>query len=87
MTFLKSFISRIDLLLGVVFSLLDISQSRLDFAKELGADCTVLTDTKDGEVMADKVKEAMGDMPDITIECSGAQSAIQLAIYVSDTSM
>lgn len=32
--------------------------------------------------MANRVKDALGSMPEISIECSGAESAIQLAIYV-----
>ena len=67
---------------GRLSSLVDISQSRLDFAKKLGADHVILADTKDGQEMAVRVKDAMGGMPEITIECSGAESAIQLAIYV-----
>ena len=66
-------------------SLVDISQSRLDFAKQMGADHIILAETKDGQVMAEKVKAAFGGhMPDISMDCSGAESAIQLAIYVSE---
>ena len=63
----------------------DISQSRLDFAKQLGADHAILADTRDGLEMSKRVKSAFGDhMPEVTIECSGAESATQLAIYVSE---
>lgn len=61
----------------------DISQPRLDFAKENGADHIILADTRDGREMSSRVQAAFGGhMPDVTIECSGAESATQLAIYV-----
>ncbi|KAF6023182.1 hypothetical protein EB796_018515 [Bugula neritina] len=62
----------------------DISQSRLDFAKKMGADHILLVDTKDAQEMAGRVKDSLGGrMPEITIECSGAESAIQMAIYAT----
>lgn len=48
----------------------------------MGADCTVLVDSKDTREMARKISDALGVSPDITIECSGAESSIQTAIYV-----
>jgi len=66
--------------------LADISQSRLDFAKKMGADHILLVDTKDVREMAGRGKDSLGGrMPEITIECSGAESAIQMAIYVGVT--
>jgi len=52
----------------------------------MGADHILLVDTKDAQEMAGRVKDTLGGrMPEITIECSGAESAIQMAIYVSVT--
>ena len=55
---------------------------RLDFAKEVGADHAVLADTPDGREMADKIISALGGQPDISIECSGAENAVRMAIFV-----
>jgi len=59
----------------------DIAENRLELAKTLGAHHTIKI-TPGGEV-ADLVKEVeakMGVRPDVTIECSGAESSIKLAI-------
>jgi L-iditol 2-dehydrogenase len=52
-------------------------------AKELGADCVLkVTTTATAEDLAKQVAEKLGVMPDISIECSGAESSIKLAILV-----
>jgi L-iditol 2-dehydrogenase len=59
----------------------DINAERLKFAQELGANKIVLI--KAGlsvEQFVDKVKEEIGQRPDISIECSGIESSIKLAI-------
>ncbi|CAL4059474.1 unnamed protein product, partial [Meganyctiphanes norvegica] len=61
----------------------DIAENRLKVAKDLGANHTLLVDTKDGEALAKKIAKLMGCMPDITIECSGAESSIQLGIFAT----
>lgn len=61
----------------------DIAQNRLEVAKQMGADYTVLVDTGDAEALAKKIKELMGGMPDITIECSGAEPSIRLGIFAT----
>lgn len=61
----------------------DIDAGRLAVAKSLGADHTVLVDTKDAKVLAEKIENLLGDAPNITIECSGAPPSITLAITVS----
>jgi len=53
----------------------------LQVAKSMGADFAVKVElTDDAAVVAKKVEAALGGMPDITIECSGAESSIKLAI-------
>ncbi|XP_035826645.1 sorbitol dehydrogenase isoform X2 [Aplysia californica] len=61
----------------------DIDESRLQKAKELGADYTVKVTSRDAQQTAQLVEEAMGEKPDITIECSGAPSSLQTAIYAT----
>ena len=51
-------------------------------AKDMGADFVVHVDSRDAKVMAKKVEASLGCMPDITIECSGAEPSIQTGIYV-----
>jgi len=59
----------------------DLVQGRLDVAKELGADFVIKIDTKaDVSVTAAEVEKLLGEKPNITIECSGAESSIKLAI-------
>jgi len=59
----------------------DMVENRLELAKTLGAHHTVKITP--GVEVADLVKEVeakMGVRPDVTIECSGAESSIKLAI-------
>ncbi|XP_035826585.1 sorbitol dehydrogenase-like [Aplysia californica] len=64
-----------------VVCITDIDDSRLQKAKELGADYTVKVTSRDAQQTAQLVEEAMGEKPDITIECSGAPSSLQTAVY------
>lgn len=62
----------------------DLVQSRLDVAKELGADHTLkvyLTDSEDDLVKV--IEETIGQLPDVTIDCSGFESTITLGLKVS----
>lgn len=61
----------------------DIAEHRLNTAKEMGATFVTKVDTKDSKKMAQKIVEQMGHMPDISIECSGAESSIQTGIYAT----
>jgi L-iditol 2-dehydrogenase len=64
----------------------DINEARLAMAKQLGASCTVLI--KPGsqvEANAELVKTALGSMPDITIEASGAESSVNLAVLATQS--
>ncbi|KAH9638070.1 hypothetical protein HF086_014931 [Spodoptera exigua] len=62
----------------------DVLQSRLDFAKKLGADATILS-TKDTseEDMVKKIHELLGDQPDISFDASGAQATVRMAMLAT----
>jgi len=64
---------------------LDIVQKRLDFATAMGADHVVLCSSKEPEALAQQVIHVMGEPPDITLECSGAESSIQLGLLATKT--
>jgi len=62
----------------------DINPERLKLAKQLGADNTILIDTKLSDKQNfDKVMQVMGDRADATIECTGVQSSIKLAMLMT----
>ncbi|XP_032671793.1 sorbitol dehydrogenase-like [Odontomachus brunneus] len=62
----------------------DIIESRLKIAKKLGADDTYLVqkDRSESDTVTD-IHAIFGDEPDRTIDASGAQSSIRLAILVT----
>jgi L-iditol 2-dehydrogenase len=47
----------------------------------MGANYTILAD-KDAQKTAQQVIDTLGCMPNISIECSGAESSIQATFYV-----
>uniref|UniRef100_A0ACB8E4R1 Uncharacterized protein n=1 Tax=Sphaerodactylus townsendi TaxID=933632 RepID=A0ACB8E4R1_9SAUR len=61
----------------------DLSAPRLEKAKELGADFTVEIKKESPQELADRVKNTFGCMPEITMECSGAEASIQTAVYAT----
>lgn len=62
----------------------DLVQSRLDLAKSLGAHETLQVQKQDTEAATvRKVHELFGEEPDKTIDASGAQSSIRLAILAT----
>lgn len=63
----------------------DIDEKRLEMAKAVGADYTVLVKSRDGQEVARQIEEVMGQKPEITIECSGAPPSIQTAIYATES--
>jgi len=64
--------------------ILDVNESRLKFAQSLGIKKTLLVNTKlDTEALSDQVVSLLGDSPDITLECSGAEQSLNVAIYVT----
>ncbi|KAG8440371.1 hypothetical protein GDO86_006213 [Hymenochirus boettgeri] len=61
----------------------DLSLPRLEKAKELGADFVLQVTNETPEQIAHKVEELFEAMPEITIECTGAESCIQTGIYAT----
>lgn len=62
----------------------DLSADRLAKAKELGADFLFPVKREDTpQEMAKRVEGILGGMPHISIECTGAESCIQTAIYAT----
>ncbi|KAK5973753.1 Sorbitol dehydrogenase [Trichostrongylus colubriformis] len=58
----------------------DINQARLDLATKLGADFAICVKGKSPAEVRDAVVKALGTEPDVTLECTGAQSCIESAI-------
>ena len=64
----------------------DLFESRLEKATQLGADHVIKIErNQTPQDVAKEVEKLLGGMPDRTIECTGAESAIQTGIYVSTT--
>uniref|UniRef100_UPI00358EF755 sorbitol dehydrogenase n=1 Tax=Myxine glutinosa TaxID=7769 RepID=UPI00358EF755 len=61
----------------------DLSPERLLMAKEMGADITLQAKRETPQEMADAVCGHLSGMPDITMECTGAEVCIQTAIYAT----
>ncbi|XP_059490509.1 sorbitol dehydrogenase-like [Neocloeon triangulifer] len=58
----------------------DLVQKRLDLAKSLGADHTLLLINLDEKAIVGQIHQLLGKEPDKSIECSGAESSIRIAI-------
>jgi hypothetical protein len=50
----------------------------------MGATYVILAEN-DSQATARRVVETLGSMPNISIECSGAESSIQATFYVSNS--
>lgn len=61
----------------------DLTENRLQLAKQLGADHTLLVNTGEPEELAKKVQEVMGGNVDITIDCCGAEPSIRMGIFTT----
>lgn len=61
----------------------DISENRLQVAKTLGANCAINVTDKDAAATTKAVQTCLGQSPDITIECSGAESSIRVAVLAT----
>ncbi|XP_028026519.1 sorbitol dehydrogenase-like, partial [Bombyx mandarina] len=64
--------------------IIDILQSRLDFAKSLGADYTLLIgkDSNEAELVR-KIHALLEGHPDVSFDVSGAQTTIRLALLAT----
>lgn len=66
-----------------IFCLTDLLVNRLEMAKKLGADEGIQVQRTDNEEMLTKrIEEALGSLPDITIDCSGFENTIKLGLAV-----
>jgi len=64
--------------------ILDINEDRLAFAKSMGVANTIcITAKSEQESVSQQVISLLGENPDITIECSGAESSLNLAIAIT----
>ncbi|KAF6133059.1 hypothetical protein HJG60_017905 [Phyllostomus discolor] len=61
----------------------DLSAPRLSKAKEAGADFILQISKESPQEIASKVEGLLGCKPEITIECTGAETAIQAGIYAT----
>lgn len=61
----------------------DVLPSRLETAKKCGADNILLVKpTESEEVLSEKIQGLIGAEPSITIDCTGMESSLRLAIQV-----
>ncbi|XP_063170528.1 sorbitol dehydrogenase isoform X1 [Candoia aspera] len=61
----------------------DLSATRLEKAAEIGADFAIQVKGQSPEELASMVENMLGCMPDITLECTGAEACIQTGIYAT----
>ena len=63
----------------------DVNADRLQFAKKLGADSIhLITIGKEPRQVAQEIAKSLGRRPTAALECSGAESSIQLGLHVGD---
>lgn len=62
--------------------IVDVSESRLALATSLGVDKAFLIDPKQSDVneIANQIKKEFGAEADLTLECAGVESSIQVSI-------
>ncbi|RVE49385.1 hypothetical protein evm_006000 [Chilo suppressalis] len=62
----------------------DILESRLEFAKKLGADATLLVSSADCEAeLVARVHDLLGCHPDVSFDASGANASVRLALLAT----
>ncbi|GBP58174.1 Sorbitol dehydrogenase [Eumeta japonica] len=62
----------------------DIVQSRLDFARSLGANHTLLVSAQSDEAeLVMRVHELLGGHPEVSIDCSGAEATVRLGLLAT----
>lgn len=60
-------------------------ENRLSLAKKMGADHTVLlTKDCDEKNVVAEIHQLLGKEPDKSVDCSGAQLSVRIAIQVND---
>lgn len=65
----------------------DVLGHRLEIAKQMGATHVVNVSGLDAKTAAARIHDVLGDEPDSTMECSGAEISTQMGMYVSTTSL
>ncbi|XP_007472535.1 sorbitol dehydrogenase isoform X3 [Monodelphis domestica] len=63
--------------------MIDVNSTRLEKAKECGANYIYQVKEESPREVASKVEDLLGQKPDVTIECSGVESSIQTSIYAT----
>ncbi|XP_047496336.1 sorbitol dehydrogenase-like [Penaeus chinensis] len=61
----------------------DVRPERLETARKMGANYTMLAGSADPQKEAKRIEELMGCMPEVTLECTGVEIAFQTAIYAT----
>ncbi|GBO29194.1 Sorbitol dehydrogenase [Araneus ventricosus] len=64
-------------------TLTDIAESRLEVAKKIGATNQLNVKDMDPKTAMTQIISKLGGCPDITLECSGAESSVRLAIFIT----
>ena len=64
--------------------ILDLDPKRLQMAKKMGADMTIMVEKEQSaKEVASRARELLNKAPNKVIECTGAESSINTALYVS----
>lgn len=61
----------------------DIAENRLAIAREIGADLTINVKDKSTEDVIAILKDKMGELPEMAVECVGFPPSVELSIKVS----
>ena len=73
--------------LDTSYSFVDVEDSRLAVAKSMGADATLNVKGKSDDELEKAIRSCFdGGLPTKSIDCSGAQSAINMALKVNPNS-
>lgn len=63
--------------------IIDVDEIRLQKAKNLGADFIFNVQCqRDAKMLAKQIEDLMGGQPDCSMECTGDEPSLQLAIFV-----
>lgn len=61
----------------------DVLSHRLEIAKQMGATHVINVSGLDAKTAAARIHDILGDEPDSTMECSGAEISIQMGMYAT----